>query len=90
MEWFPVGIEFALGGGAGGGFGYGLVQLSAVVIVGRFEAFATLQWPVGVDIARPKWLSPALFGLRLRFDLAKPRRERVTRVDEGEQTPAPR
>lgn len=90
-EWWPVGFEFAVGGGGNASRGYGLLQISYLAGVGsRFEAFATVQLPVGEGVASPEWLSRWLFGLRFGFDLVAPRRERFTRVEEVEQGPGAR
>jgi hypothetical protein len=85
-EWWPAGVEIAVGGGRNAWRSYGLLQLSYLVgITSRIEAFATAQLPVGENVGRPEWLSTWLFGLRAGFDLAQPRRERGTRVREREQ-----
>lgn len=79
-----MGVEFAVGGGGTASRGYGLLQLSCIAgLASRFEAFATLQLPVAGP-APQDWLSRWLFGLRYGFDLAPPRRERVTRAREEE------
>lgn len=52
-------------------------------ITSRLEAFATFQAPVGESVERPEWMSRWLFGARGGFDLTKPRREHVTRVEGG-------
>lgn len=90
-EWWPFGFEVAVGGGGNASRGYGLLQISYVAGIGsRFEAFATAQLPVGEGVASPEWLSRWLFGFRFGFDLAQPRRERVTRVEEGAPSPGAR
>jgi len=82
-EWWPFGIEVALGGGRASSSSYGLLQLSYLVgITSRVEAYATFQAPFLENPSRPEWLSRWLLGLRVGFDLAQPRRERVTRVFE--------
>jgi hypothetical protein len=86
-EWWPVGAEIAIGGGRGGARSYGLLQLSWLfVVTSRFEAFATYQAPFGAVVARPEWLPSWTFGARIAFDVARPRRERVTRAPAGEAT----
>jgi hypothetical protein len=90
-EWWPFGVEAAIGGGRGGSRSYGLLQLSWLfVVTSHFEAFATYQSPVGVHAAWPEWLPSWIVGVRVGFDVAMPRREHVTatRAPAGEAGPA--
>ncbi|TMA91698.1 MAG: hypothetical protein E6J65_27255 [Deltaproteobacteria bacterium] len=82
-EWWPFGLELAVGGGGNAQRGYGLLQLSYIAgITSRFELVATAQWLVGENIAAPEGFSRGIFGVRYGFDLVEPRRERVIRVPE--------
>lgn len=82
-EWWPFGVEAALGVGRASSSTYGLLQLSYVVgITSRLEAYAAFQAPLLERPAGPEWPSRWLLGLRVGFDLSQPRRERVTRVFE--------
>jgi hypothetical protein len=89
-EWWPFGLEFAVGGGHGGSSTYGLLQLSYVLtITHRFETFAAYQAPFGDRVDRPEWLSRWLFGARVGFDVARVRRERV-RIEPDASPEPPR